>query len=113
MKPAYCKHLVALYEKIRPELPARRAHDTTPPIGKPEVGVAPSERKKMEEQKRQQQQQKVVVQPVSISAPKNTNRSAKAGRKQSTMPRSVQNPVKKTQASVQPPLKNTVARRKR
>lgn len=76
MRAAQCKHLVALYNKIKDQLPKRRANDNTPAINPPQVQIPPSQRK--------------PIKPVKIKAPTNVQRSVKPGKKQSTLPRSTQ-----------------------
>jgi hypothetical protein len=117
MKTAHCKHLVALYEKIRPHLPARRAHDDSPAIAPPQVGVAPSELRKAEQQRKAKKQN--VVAPVKITVPRNVQRSTKPGKKQSTAPRPQAKAAVKTPAPKVPrptpmaPLAQRIARRRK
>lgn len=93
MRTSSCKHLFKLYETIKPHLPARRADDKTPPIAPPKVGTAPSELRRAEAEREARMRQAMKVQPVRIQAPVNIQRSAKPGRKQSMLPRSVQSSV--------------------
>ncbi|QBQ74619.1 hypothetical protein BcepSauron_239 [Burkholderia phage BcepSauron] len=91
MTTSSCKHLFKLYETIKPQLPARRAGDDTPPIAPPQIGVAPSQLRKVEEARRAAL--KNAVKPVVIKAPTNVQRSVKPGKKQSTLPRSAVAPI--------------------
>ena len=81
MKAAECKHLVALYNKIKDELPKPKGVRVTP-ISPPEIQIPPSQRKPIEP---------VKVVPT-IKVPKNVQRSTKPGKKQSTLPPSMRNP---------------------
>jgi hypothetical protein len=105
MRPAQCKHLVALYNKIKDQLPRPKPPKKgQSPIGVPEIQVPPSElkrRKEEEERKRKEQ----LIKPVKINTPKNVQRSVKPGKKQSTLPKSMQNPPAKKSPAVksQPP----------
>lgn len=102
MRPAQCKHLVALYNKIKDQLPRPKPPKKGQlPIGVPEVQVPPSElkRRREEEEKKRKEQ---LIKPVKITQPKNVQRSVKPGKKQSTLPKSMQSqPAKAPRA--QPP----------
>jgi hypothetical protein len=92
MKPAQCKHLVALFNKIKDQLPRPKPPMKGQlPIGVPNVAVPPSVLKKQaEEEERKRKEQ--LIKPVKISQPKNVQRSVKPGKKQSTLPKSMQAP---------------------
>lgn len=92
MRPAQCKHLVALYNKIKDQLPRpKHPKKGVLPIGVPDVQVPPSELKRRaeEEEKKRKEQ---LIKPVKINQPKNVQRSVKPGKKQSTLPKSMQTP---------------------
>lgn len=102
MRPAQCKHLVALFNKIKDQLPRpKHPKKGVLPIGVPEVQVPPSElkRRKEEEEKKRKEQ---LIKPVKITQPKNVQRSVKPGKKQSTLPKSMQSPAAKKTPKVQP-----------
>jgi hypothetical protein len=87
MRATFCKHCLALFTKIESELPKPK-RDAGPAVSPPEIGVPPSVIKKQEEERKAAEDaKKAQIKPVKISGPKNTNRSGKASKKQSTMPR--------------------------
>jgi hypothetical protein len=87
MRPAQCKHLVALYNKIKAELPRPKPPKKGQvPIGVPEVQTPPSEIKKRQEEE-ERKRKEALIKPVKITTPKNVQRSVKPGKKQSTAPR--------------------------
>jgi hypothetical protein len=111
MKKWMCKHLLKLYETIKPELPKAKRHDTTAPIKPPQVQVPPSILRQQAEERRRKELEKLRVKPV---APTKVRAPAKPSRKQSTVPRSLQQPkptppakVKPTQTKVKAPQPKT------
>jgi len=111
MKPAQCKHLVALFNKIKDQLPKPKTPKKGQvPIGVPDVAVPPSVLKKQaEEEERKRKEQ--LIKPVKITQPKNVQRSVKPGKKQSTLPKSMQKPPAMMKApKVQAPKPSQPAR---
>ena len=92
MRPAQCKHLVALFNRIKDQLPKPKPPKKGQvPIGVPEVQTPPSELKKRREAEEAERKRKEqLIKPVKISQPKNVQRSVKPGKKQSTLPKSMQ-----------------------
>ncbi len=86
LRKTMCKHCIALYQKILPDLPKPK-HDKSNPIGKPEVAVPPSVQRQRQKAA-EDAARKLKVKPIKITTPSQTqNKSAKPSRKQSTLPR--------------------------
>lgn len=105
MKKWMCKHLLKLYETIKPELPKAKKGDNTAPIKPPQVQVPPSILKQQAEERRRKEMEKLRIKPQQnkVKSP------AKPSRKQSTLPRSMQQqkPPKMAPAPVPPKTKPT------
>jgi hypothetical protein len=82
-----CKHLLKLYEVIKPELPKAKKGDKSEPIKPPKVQIPPSILKQQEEERRRKEEQQRLkeLERIQKMAPKKG--PAKPSRKQSTMPR--------------------------
>jgi hypothetical protein len=91
MRATNCKHLYALYQKIKDELPKPKGTKVTP-ISPPEIQIPPSQRKPVEP---------VKVTPT-INVQKNVQRSVKPGKKRSTLPQSMRNPPAAMKAPAKP-----------
>jgi intein/homing endonuclease len=90
-----CKHCIALYQKILPDLPKPK-HEKSNPIGKPEVQIPPSVQKKRQKEA-EDAARKARIKPIKITTPQ-AQRSVKPGRKQSTVPRAQPAPAPKKSA---------------
>lgn len=81
-----CKHLLKLYEVIKPELPKAKRSNAEP-IQPPKVQIPPSVLKQQEEERRRKELERIKQNQQKVKAPQKG--PAKPSRKKSTMPRSM------------------------
>lgn len=99
-----CKHLLKLYEVIKPELPKAKKNDQSAPVNPPKVQVPPSILKQQEEERRRKEMEKQRIKPNQPKVKAPSKGPAKPSRKKSTVPQSMreQKPPKAPAAPKKP-----------